>query len=189
MKYRKANLVGKKYGLLTVTAFAGTDAWGKSEWSCQCDCGQVVVVGISSLNQKHTKSCGCFRKTSNYYRLWKGYGEISGDYWSTVQRNAKSRNIEFSITIEYAWDLFLIQNKKCKLSGLDISLYRHHRNHIRPTASLDRIDNNKGYIVGNVQWVHKHLNICKHTYSNEEFIEICNMVANLHPREAKPKDS
>lgn len=26
---------------------------------------------------------------------------------------------------------------------------------------FDRIDPNKGYIIGNVQWVHKHINMMK----------------------------
>ncbi len=178
----RAKLEGKTYGRLEVQKFAGTDAWGKSEWECKCVCGKIVTVGISSLNQGHQRSCGCLRKDMNNHRFWQGYGEISKDTWSSIQRGAKSRNLEFSITIEYAWELFEKQNKLCSLTGKLLSLHKHKRDKIRPTASLDRIDNTKGYIIGNVQWVHKHVNICKHTYTNEEFIELCNQVAKLHPR-------
>lgn len=45
--------------------------------------------------------------------------------------------------------------------------------------SLDRIDSNKGYVEGNVQWVHKDVNMMKQSYSNERFIGICCMIA-LH---------
>jgi hypothetical protein len=42
---------------------------------------------------------------------------------------------------------------------------------------LDRIDSSKGYIVGNVQWVHKHVNVMKNIFSQEMFIFICNQVS------------
>lgn len=178
----RANLENKKYGRLKVKSFAGTDAWGKSEWLCECECGKVVTVGISNLNQGHNKSCGCLRRELTGKRLWQGCGELSKDFWSSIKRSAKSRNIDFNVTIEYAWKLFLEQNRKCKLSGLDINLYSHKRDKIRRTASLDRIDNNKGYVLDNIQWVHKHINVCKHTYGNEEFIKICNLISKLNPR-------
>lgn len=41
-----------------------------------------------------------------------------------MKRNAKKRNIYWSddLTIEYLWDLYLKQDKKCALTGLEISL-------------------------------------------------------------------
>jgi hypothetical protein len=46
------------------------------------------------------------------------------------------------------------------------------------TASLDRIDSNKDYVEGNIQWVHKHLNLMKNILSQEYFINLCNKVSN-----------
>ena len=45
------------------------------------------------------------------------------------------------------------------------------------TASLDRIDSNKGYIKNNVQWVHKHINTMKMHMTDREFIDMCKKVA------------
>lgn len=50
--------VGKKFGMLTVTAYDGKRQ-GKHWWKCTCDCGNEVVVCQSSLNTGHTTSCGC----------------------------------------------------------------------------------------------------------------------------------
>jgi len=44
-------------------------------------------------------------------------------------------------------------------------------------ASLDRIDNNKGYIEGNVQWVIKKINYMKNTLSEKNFINLCNKIS------------
>lgn len=45
------------------------------------------------------------------------------------------------------------------------------------TASIDRIDNSKGYIVGNVQWVHKQVNFMKGTMKQKEFIKFCKLIS------------
>jgi hypothetical protein len=45
------------------------------------------------------------------------------------------------------------------------------------TASIDRIDSSKGYEEGNIQWVHKHVNFMKRTYSQDYFIDMCKKIA------------
>jgi len=52
-------LVGQRFGYLTVVEDAGNHKQGHSQWLCQCDCGNGVVVVGSSLKNGHTKSCGC----------------------------------------------------------------------------------------------------------------------------------
>ena len=44
------------------------------------------------------------------------------------------------------------------------------------TASLDRIDSKKGYIEGNVQWVHKNVNKMKMDLDEKEFFSIVKQV-------------
>lgn len=46
------------------------------------------------------------------------------------------------------------------------------------TASLDRIDSTRGYVVGNLQWIHKDLNLMKNTLPTSLFIEWCKKVSN-----------
>lgn len=55
----KINLIGNRYGRLTVLCESGKDKYGKIMWKCQCDCGNVVDVLGNSLRQGVTKSCGC----------------------------------------------------------------------------------------------------------------------------------
>lgn len=51
--------------------------------------------------------------------------------------------------------------------------------YLRGVASdLDRIDSSKGYIIDNVQWVHKDVNLMKLSHSKNTFIQICNQVSN-----------
>lgn len=54
------NLVGRKFGRLTVEAPAESSAGGR-RWLCRCDCGKSIVVLENNLKRLHTKSCGCIK--------------------------------------------------------------------------------------------------------------------------------
>lgn len=113
---------------------------------------------------------------------WKGYGEIRGCYFNVVKRGAKQRNFEFSISIEDIWNLFLKQNRKCALSGVELFFGQNDKAHKSgiTTASLDRIDSNKGYTIDNIQWVHKWINLMKQDMHDVEFIDWCKLVTNYN---------
>ncbi len=53
------NLVGKKFGRLTVVSRAENKRH-LTAWNCVCECGNTVVVTGSNLKSGHTKSCGCY---------------------------------------------------------------------------------------------------------------------------------
>lgn len=89
--------------------------------------------------------------------------------------STKTRSFEFNITMEYAWDLYLNQNKECALSGLPIK-FGFTRNKNDETALLGRINSKLGYVESNVQWVHKHVNMMKNAYSQEYFIKLCKLI-------------
>ena len=44
------------------------------------------------------------------------------------------------------------------------------------TASLDRIDSTKGYVRGNIQWVHKDINWFKRDYPKISFWHSVNLL-------------
>lgn len=52
----------------------------------------------------------------NKHSKFKGYGDITGKYWYAVSKGALRRNLEFNITIEQAWELFIKQDRKCAIS-------------------------------------------------------------------------
>lgn len=58
--YRRIDLLGKRFGRLLVTSYAGTKK-GKAVWSCRCDCGEEINVSYLRLSRDHTKSCGCLQ--------------------------------------------------------------------------------------------------------------------------------
>ena len=59
---RIKDLTGQRFNRLTVTAFYRINANHKAEWTCQCDCGNVVHLITSVLVNQAIKSCGCLRQ-------------------------------------------------------------------------------------------------------------------------------
>jgi hypothetical protein len=102
--------------------------------------------------------------------------ELYGRWYGALVRSAKERNIEFNISQKEIWDLFLRQEKKCALTNLDIKFATCLKDEKEQTASLDRIDSSKGYVINNIQIVHKIVNIAKNKLSQEDFIKICNFI-------------
>lgn len=162
------------------------DIYFREVCTVECpSCFKIYERSYRNLNLT-TKCKSCSIKINNKNKIGNGHktiGELSGSFVNTIKQKAKTRNIEFNVSIEYLWDLFLKQDKKCRLSNIDLNLYTYniwtstgksrHINTSIMNASLDRIDSNKGYIEGNVQWVHKVINIMKNTLSTDEFLYFC----------------
>ena len=175
------DLSGKKFNKLTVISKAASTRGGSITWNCICDCGNSCVYSSNHLTRKSqpVKSCGCSRfKRGNQHKQWNGYEGLSGGWWyNHVERERTQKyrvRVPVTITKEYAWELFIKQDRKCALSGIELVIAGDSKYN---TASIDRIDSSKGYEEGNVQWVHKHVNFMKRTYSQEYFIELCKKIA------------
>lgn len=186
MVLRRKDLTGQRFNDLVAKKVVGKDDRG-CIWECLCDCGKTTTVIATRLIGGKKKSCGC-RKLGERHHQWSGTGGITGSTWRKVVNGAKERKFELSITIDQAWELYQKQNGKCALSGVDISLAHDTRDFLtaRATASLDRIDSKKGYIQGNVQWVHKDINLMKFDMAEDSFVYWCDKVAS-HKKIAKAR--
>jgi predicted DNA-binding protein YlxM (UPF0122 family) len=105
------------------------------------------------------------------------YKDIRIDYWNSLIFGAKRRKISFEISIEYAWSVLIKQDNKCALSGISLSFCtsRLDRTSVQ-TASLDRIDSSKGYVEGNIQWIHKTINKMKMDILEKDFLDFCEII-------------
>jgi hypothetical protein len=147
------------------------------KWMFRCDCGNEKIIGLPQVKCGKTKSCGCLRiKNLKHgsgvdHNNWKGLTVLPITYINSVKRRSVLKNIEYKISEEYLFDLYKQQNGLCRYSNLPLLISLSEF-----TASIDRIDSSKGYIEGNVQWVHKDVNYIKYNLSEEEFIKICKLI-------------
>jgi hypothetical protein len=102
------------------------------------------------------------------------YEEILYSWFDIKKRSAKDRGHSWDLEIEDVWQLYLDQDKKCALSGMDIGW---SKTGLTATASIDRIDSSEGYLLENVQLVHKDVNFMKQNYDQDYFIGVCKLIA------------
>jgi hypothetical protein len=148
-------------------------------WRFECLlCGNEHVTIMQDVRRGKIKSCGCQKNSKSNNGNWLGYKELSGRVYGHYKYNAIKRGIKWDITIEDMWNAYIQQNKKCAYTDIELFLEpKTIRNRTGINCSLDRINSNKGYIKGNIQWVYKSINIVKNTLEHKEFIFLCKKIA------------
>lgn len=177
---KEYDLTGKRFHNLLVEKRDPLTRGEETKWICICDCGNRRTIRRSELINNIRKSCGCLHnRRGSDHPNWRGYKEIPLSVWNSFKQgcNRKSRELEFDISIEYAWRLFEKQNRKCALSGVEIKFEGYINDFKNTTASLDRIDSSIGYVRGNIQWVHKTIQTMKWNLNQTEFIRFCTFVS------------
>jgi len=178
-KYAALIKKGDIFGVWTVVGdFLGNGTYIE----CKCSCGKSKMIRAYKLldgtHHKQCKACSVRQKSSN----WKGIGNLPHSAYTTIKLRAKARNKKFEVSIKYLSNLFDIQEGKCALTGMLLEFGEDGKNlsNALGTASLDRIDSSLGYIEGNVQWVHKHINSMKNEHTTEYFIQLCREVVSYN---------
>jgi hypothetical protein len=145
----------------------------------RCKCGLKKFLELYQLKIGKTKQClECASKS----RIETYKDLIPLTYVKRIQYEATQRDLEYSITLKDLYIKYTEQQGKCAISGIElqmpvVNLYRYEKgktflNSKNFTASLDRIDSSKGYVVGNVQWVHKDINKLKMDLPEERFFQL-----------------
>lgn len=173
-KYNSVDLTGKTFGKLTV--IRRSEAITKTRgilWYCKCECGRETEIPTNGLTSGNNKTC-----RNPVHRTSERVGELPLSHYNAIKQNAIKRNLSFTVTPDELWKLFLDQDRKCALSGVPLCFTKGQDAKItraETTASLDRIDNKKGYDIDNVRWTHKDVNRIKWKCSDEEFLEWCRL--------------
>lgn len=140
------DLTGTTFGRLTVAWPVGLAGTRQLWWLCFCKCGSFTNAPANSLRGSRIKSCGCLRReTTRKQFTTHGLSKAPGwySYWGAKERctnkNSKSykdyggRGIKFKFTS-----------------------FREFFNEVgvrpSPAHSLDRINNEGDYEIGNVRW-------------------------------------
>jgi hypothetical protein len=162
----------------TNVSYSGNDQTksGKivSIWEVRClYCSRTRKIKRADHAKSHAEKLCKFCSSKNN-RPQNDHRGMRISFINRYRLSAKSRNKEWSLSNDDLADLVDSQKSLCALTGVNLK-FKGDFDQI--TASLDRIDNSKGYITGNVQWVHKEVNMMRGGLSIERFKEICSLVA------------
>lgn len=162
---------GAKIGVYEVVKLCGKNSDGKILLQVVCtNCSRLQVVRKADALRAERRGSDTCKHCANEL------SEMPATVLSEIRRRLRKRDMEkrglpCSVSAPYLRELFTKQGGCCAYTGVKLS-FRGDK-----TASLDRIDSAKGYEPGNVQWVHKAINVAKHVLSHEEFIAMCIAVA------------
>ena len=151
---------------------------------CMCDCGTEFSFRRDRLKYKIAcKSCtitinGCIRKGGKYLTI-PNYSD-KRRYFESYKRRAKGKGFEFTLTQEQAFKLY---DSNCSYCGKDPEpkyLNGNNQSFFGPfkASTIDRIDSNKGYVMGNVVPCCTMCNKAKLDNSLEDFLSWVNRVYN-----------
>lgn len=88
--------------------------------------------------------------------------------------SATSRNLNYTLTLEYLVEMYFEQDGKCALTGVDMEYGPEKRGKFN--ISIDRIDSAGGYEPCNVHLVCWRINWMKNDMSVETFVKWCGQV-------------
>lgn len=151
------------------------------QWVCLCECGTVFVRASQTLRINPRSHCGCLRKL--YLRGPVRHGESNSkgrtpsarySMLKAAAQRARRKQLEFDLKLT---DIEVPSH--CPILGLPL---HKNANVAGPNSpSLDRIDNNKGYVVGNVAVISKKANNIKSDATLEELEAVVAWLKRVNP--------
>jgi hypothetical protein len=143
------DLTGQRYSRLVVLEQAGLDNKGKL---CRCDCGQTCVVPSRHLRSGNTTSCGCFRRDfmrtvqqGSHRHGHTSRTKVSPEYVSWHGMNTRCRNPRYKHYRLYG-------GRGIRVEFASFEEFLAHVGPRPPGHSIDRIDPDGNYCIGNVRW-------------------------------------
>lgn len=174
---KEAQREGQRFGRLVVVEYMGIQSKRPYYrlWKCRCDCGKEKITTARALVAGHTRSCGClFKETlrarAGNNRLPKGQAAANSLFYN-YQKSAKQRKIEWRLSKKKFLEL---TSGNCHYCGTPPDKIwwgnsEKNCNGYYAYIGIDRIDNTKGYLLGNVVSCCTHCNVAKACMTQDEF--------------------
>ena len=139
------DLIGQRFGNLTVVEKIGSNKHNKMVWRCKCDCGGIKNARTGDLLAGTAHNCGCSHnkhmqtangKATRIYRIWKNMKARCYSKNTLAFKYYGYRGIE----VCKEWHEFAPFHRWALANGYTDEL------------TLDRVNNDGNYEPGNCRW-------------------------------------
>ena len=111
-------------------------------------------------------------------------------YYASKVESCKKRGIEFKLNLVSVRNL--LRTRKCPYTGKELTVPRAGKQALTTDITIDRIDNTKGYVKGNVMAISNRANNLKSIFENPEygmdFAQAAVVMAKIDKRVKKAKE-
>jgi hypothetical protein len=146
------DMIGKKYGRLTILEEVERKGKYLKRFKCFCECGEITIAYQSSLRNGNKKSCGCIRKENTRNMFSSGTNEIIyyNDYAEIIMTDKsgceKARSMidleDVDLIKKYRWWVSTKGYALAHIYGTNKNIHMHKL--IHPGRNqVDHIDRNK----------------------------------------------
>lgn len=173
------DITGQKFYKLTAVKRVPAKGKAQGAWFLfRCDCGEEREYQASWVTRNGgniIKSCGCYKSE----RMQKEYGVATFNrLYQVFKEGAAKRSLAFDLPKELVRELI---GSPCFYCGANPNqVYRRSKKYNQELLynGLDRIDNGRGYVVGNVVACCWKCNRMKFSHSADEFKSIVSRIYN-----------
>lgn len=167
----KAVEAGDRFGSLVVLNLIKGSKHKHPSARCECDCGTVTTHRLTRL--RTGKSVRCRECGSS--QAWSNRNRPAIEHMAVRRRiesyrdNARRKGIEFGI---FSFELAALFHSPCHYCGDEPSSHQRAKGSIGGVLlnGVDRVDNSKGYVSGNVVSCCSSCNFAKRGMTAAEFI-------------------
>ena len=169
----------------------------KGEYNRRMRLGKTKLFCSQSCSSKRPENIAHVKKIAPNYEISKHANNrldnLSNFRYYIKSMKNKGRKPVIDVDAAYLEEVWNSQNGICPFSGVKMTLRTHTNiakgiNNI-PTspyiASVDRIDNDKGYEKGNIRFISLMANYARNAFSDKELIDFCKAVVYNSPPHLK----